>query len=180
MTRKAFEELVEAMGTDVYSFCLQLTRSKDEAEELYQETMLTALEKHKQIDILGNPKSFLLGITIGLWKNKRRKLARRGRICPQTSLDEQLEEVYSTDAGRSLEEEIVQRETVQMIRRMTEELPEKYRLPVYLYYSRELSLEEIADAMHIPKGTVKSRLHKARRMLKSRLEAEEDEIRERI
>jgi RNA polymerase sigma-70 factor (ECF subfamily) len=95
-------------------------------------------------------------------------------------LDEQLEEVYSTDAGCSLEEEIVQRETVQMIRRMTEELPEKYRLPVYLYYSRELSLEEIADAMHIPKGTVKSRLHKARRMLKSRLEAEEDEIRERI
>jgi RNA polymerase sigma-70 factor (ECF subfamily) len=180
MTREAFEELVETMGAEVYSFCLQLTRSKDEAEELYQETMLTALEKYRKIDMLGNPKSFLLGITIGLWKNKRRKFARRGRICPQTSLDEQLEEVYGVDEGRSPEEEIVRQETVQMVRRMTEELPEKLRIPVYLYYSRELPLEEIAEAMHIPKGTVKSRLHKARLMLKSRLEAEENEIRERI
>lgn len=94
MTREAFENLVECVGTDVYSFCLQLARNKEEAEELYQETMLTALEKHKKIDILANPRSFLLGIVVGLWKNRRRKLARRGRICPQTSLDAQMDEVY--------------------------------------------------------------------------------------
>lgn len=176
MTRKAFEELVERMGADVYSFCLQLTRSKDEAEELYQETMLAALEKHQKIDTLGNPRSFLLGIVIGLWKNKRRKYARRGRICPQTSLDERLEEIYPAEEGQSLEEEIVKQEIVQLVRRLTAELPEKYRIPVYLFYSRELSLEEIADVMHIPKGTVKSRLYKARIMLKNRLEAEGYEI----
>jgi RNA polymerase sigma-70 factor (ECF subfamily) len=177
MTRKAFEELVETMGSDIYSFCLQLTRSRDEAEEMYQETMLAALERYKKIDELGNPKSFLLGITIGLWKNRRRRYARRNRICPQTSLDAQLEEVYGADDGSSLEEEIFRREAINTIRRLTEELPDKLRIPVYLFYSRELSIEEIAKAMHIPKGTVKSRLHKARMILKSGLEAEENEIR---
>jgi RNA polymerase sigma-70 factor (ECF subfamily) len=177
MTRKEFEELVESMGTEIYSFCLQLTRSKDEAEELYQETMLTALEKYRKIDTLGNPKSFLLGITIGLWKNRRRRYARRNRICPQTSLDAQLEEVYRVDDGSSPEEEFVRQETVKAIRRLTEELPDRLRIPVYLFYSRELSVEEIAEAMHIPKGTVKSRLHKARMILKSGLEAEENENR---
>jgi RNA polymerase sigma-70 factor (ECF subfamily) len=177
MTRKEFEEMLESMGNDIYSFCLQLTRSKDEAEELYQETMLTALEKYRKIDRRGNPKSFMLGITIGLWKNRRRRFARRKRICPQTSLDEQLEVVYNEGAGSSPEEEFFRQETVNMVRRLTEELPDRLRIPVYLFYSRELSIEEIAEAMNIPKGTVKSRLYKARMILKSGLEAEENEIR---
>ncbi len=172
MTYDAFENLVNTMGSDVYSFCLQLTRSRDEADELYQDTMLAAMEKYKKIDTLGNPKSFLLGIVLGQWKNKRRKIARRRRICPVTTLDEQLEEVYPAD-GQSLEEEIVRKETIQMVRKLTAQLPDKYRIPVYLYYSRELPIEEIAAVMHIPAGTVKSRLHKAREILKSRLKEEE-------
>lgn len=172
MEYDAFENLVNTMGSDVYSFCLQLARSRDEADELYQDTMLAAMEKYKKIDTLGNPKSFLLGIVLGQWKNKRRRIARRRRICPVTTLDEQLEEIYPAD-GQSLEEEIVRKETIQMVRKLTAQLPDKYQIPVYLYYSRELPIEEIAAVMHIPAGTVKSRLHKAREILKSRLKEEE-------
>ena len=134
--------------------------------------MLAAMEKYKKIDTLGNPKSFLLGIVLGQWKNKRRRIARRKRICPVTTLDEQLEEIYPAD-GQSLEEEIVRKETIQTVRKLTAQLPDKYQIPVYLYYSRELPIEEIAAVMHIPAGTVKSRLHKAREILKSRLKEEE-------
>ncbi|MCM1233405.1 MAG: RNA polymerase sigma factor [Ruminococcus flavefaciens] len=170
MEYDAFENLVNTMGAEIYSFCLQLTRSRDEADELYQDTMLAAMEKYRKIELPGNPKSFLLGIVIRQWKNKRRKIARRNRICPQTTLDEQIEEVYQAAEGQSLEEEIVRKETIQMVRKMTAQLPDKYQIPVYLYYSRELSIEEIAAAMHIPAGTVKSRLHKARTIIKSSLE----------
>ena len=52
----------------------------------------------------------------------------------------------------------------------TAELKEKYRIPVYMYYSAEMSLEEIADALNIPKGTVKSRLHTARTIIGKKLE----------
>lgn len=100
MTREEFEHLVVHTGPEVFAFCLQLTRSREEAEELYQETMLAATERQRKIDAAGNPKSWLLGIAAGLWKNRRRKLARRGRICPQTTLDEQLEEVYPASGGQ--------------------------------------------------------------------------------
>ena len=50
-------------------------------------------------------------------------------------------------------------------------LPEKYRIPVYLYYSAELSVKEIAEVMKIPEGTVKSRMNKAKHLLKKELEA---------
>ena len=179
MTREEFEQLVMNIGPDIYAFCLQITRNREEAEELYQETMLTAMERHKKIDSLQNPKSYLLGIAIGMWKNLRRRIARRNRILPQTSLDAQLEEVYPTESTQSLEEEILEGELQRVVRRMAEELPEKYRLVVYLYYSREQKIEEIASMLHIPKGTVKSRLHKARSMMKDRMEAEGYEISER-
>ena len=179
MTREEFEQLVMNTGPDIYAFCLQLTRNREEAEELYQETMLTAMERHKKIDSLQNPKSYMLGIAIGLWKNLRRRIARRNRILPQTSLDAQLEEVYPTESTQSLEEEILEGELQRVVRRMAEELPEKYRLVVYLYYSRQQKIEEIASMLHIPKGTVKSRLHKARSMMKDRMEAEGYEISER-
>lgn len=173
MTYDAFEDMVNCMGTEVYSFCLQLTRSRDEADELYQDTMLTAMEKYKNIDALGNPKSFLLGIVLGQWKNIRRKLARRKRICPQTSLDKQFEEIYQVRQEQSLEEKVIRGETIRLVQKLTAQLPDKYRIPVYLYYSRELPVEEIANVMHIPTGTVKSRLYKARTMLKSMLKEED-------
>lgn len=183
MTREEFEQLVTDTGPAVYAFCLQLARNRDEAEELYQETMLAALERHRKIDGHNNPRSYLLGIAVGLWRNLRRKLARRNRILPQTSLDAQLEEIYPASEEQSLEEEIVgkiaEQEETRLVRRIVAELPERYRLPVYLYYSRELSVEEIASVLHIPKGTVKSRLHKARAILRDRMEAEGYEFEER-
>ena len=48
---------------------------------------------------------------------------------------------------------------------------EKYRIPVLLYYSSDMSVPEIAKILHIPEGTVKSRMNKARQMLKKELEA---------
>ena len=62
------------------------------------------------------------------------------------------------------------------VRRAVGNLPEKYRIPVYLYYTLQFSVEEIANVMEIPKGTVKSRLHKARALLKKELEVVLDEM----
>ena len=69
------------------------------------------------------------------------------------------------------EEEILTREQSDFVRRCIGELSEKYRIPIYLYYSAELSVKEISGCLKVPDGTVKSRLHKARTMIKERLEA---------
>ena len=54
---------------------------------------------------------------------------------------------------------------------------DKYRIPVYLYYGLQLPVEQIGKVMRIPQGTVKSRLHKARMLLKQELEVVLDEKR---
>lgn len=50
-------------------------------------------------------------------------------------------------------------------------MPEKYRLPIHLFYSADISVQEIAKVLQIPEGTVKSRMNKAKRLLKKELEA---------
>ena len=55
-------------------------------------------------------------------------------------------------------------------------LPEKLKIVIYLYYAAEMKTEEIADKLHIPRGTVKSRLYLAREKLKESLEGDGYEI----
>lgn len=169
MTRQEFTDLLEREGQGVYSFCRILTGNQEEAEELYQETMLMATERHKNINSVDNPKSYLIAVSLGIYRNHRKKAARRQRIAPVGELTEELAAVIA-DKGDTPEEACLRREIQEMIRRETRRLPEYLRLPVCLYYTAQLSIEEIADTMRIPKGTVKSRLHKARTIIRKKLE----------
>ena len=64
------EKCIEKYGNDIYAFCLHLAYSQQEAEELYQDTFLKAMELLHGIEAENNPKSYLLSITIRLWKNQ--------------------------------------------------------------------------------------------------------------
>ena len=57
-----------------------------------------------------------------------------------------------------------------MIQKIVADLPEQCRLPIPVYDSADLSIQEIAETLKIPEGTVKSRLNKARQLLKKELE----------
>ncbi len=168
MTRQEFANLLEKEGSTIYSFCCYLTGNRDKADDLYQETMLVAIEKCGKIDKTENPKNFLIGIATRNWRNWKRKYARRQRIAPQSSIEDSENEVFHTTI--SPEESYISQEKYKLVRLEISVLKEKYRLPVYMYYSAEMSIEEIAAVLHIPKGTVKSRLHAARTIIKKKME----------
>lgn len=169
MTRQEFNDLIEREGKTVYSFCCMLTGHSEDGEELYQETMLSAVEHCRKIDSSLNPKSYLMGTALKLYQGHRRKYARRQRIAPDGELTEEMSAVLGDDHPGP-EELAIKQELCKVVRQETMALPEKLRLTVYLYYTAQLSVEEIAANLHIPQGTVKSRLHKARTILKKRLE----------
>lgn len=173
MTITELEQCIDEYGKDIYSFCRQITGSTQEGEDLYQDTFLKAMELSERMDKEKNPKSFLLSIAIRLWKNRRRKFAWRQRIAGMESLDAKIEMngLPGETEIRLPEEEILTREQSNFVRSCIVELSEKYRIPIYLYYSAELSVKEISGCLKVPEGTVKSRLHKARAMIKERLEA---------
>ena len=174
MTVFELEQCIETYGKEIYSFCLHLTGAREWADELYQDTFLTAMEHITQLhnDAGANPKSYLLSVSIRLWKNKRRKAAWRRRIAPEQSMDAPGGEVLTgeTELTDSIETEVLRAEERRQVQRAVDTLPEKYRVVVLLYYMEELPLVQIASLLHIPSGTVKSRLHQARKLLRQQLE----------
>lgn len=167
MTIKDLENCIEEYGDDIYSFCLHLTLNKELAEDLYQDTFLTAVEKVESIDGLGSVKNYLLGICTNIWKNRKRKWAWRNRIAPSTELFEG----GNDEAAYEDEDKVLEKESSKILRIAIDNLSEKYKTIVLLFYMEELSYEEIAKIVHIPVGTVKSRLSSAKKKL--RLEVEE-------
>lgn len=164
-------EYISLYGKDVFSFCRQLTVSYEEAEDLYQDTFLKAMELSEKIQYENNVKSYLISIAMRLWKNKKRKFAWRDRIAGMDTLDEYTDKKALHLVENPVEEEVMKGDLNRRVRLEVAKMEDRYRLPLLLFYSMELSLEEIAKTMGIPKGTVKSRLHKAKDVLRQRLEA---------
>ena len=171
MTIQELEQFIATYGTDIYSFCVYLTGNRPEAEELYQDTFLKTLELLDKIQKDGNPKSYLLSVAIRIWKNRNRKINRRNSIAPMES-EEPMETAVDGNRERSeVEDYLLKKEEIRCVQAALRELPEKYRIPLCLYYGEEMTIEEIAGCLRIPQGTVKSRLHKGREKMKEELEA---------
>lgn len=172
MDNQELEQYIEEYGTDLYSFCMHLTKNVQEADDLYQDTFLTLVDKKKKIENGRNPKSYLLSVAIRIWKNKKRKFAWRQRIAPSQNYEEYLVHLL-TESEPSPEEIVLSREKILKVWSAVDQLSEKYRIPVYLYYLEELSVGEIASILNLPRTTIKNRLYTARKTLKNNLKLEE-------
>lgn len=170
MTEQEIEICVSQYGKDIYSFCKYLTGNPQEADDLYQDTFLKAVEMKEKIDYEQNSKSYLLSIVLRIWKNKKRKYAWRKRIVDVQSIIDEKDVDINDPTVLSLEENLVREEIRESVREAVNKLPDKIRIVVLLFYMEDLSSKQVADVMKIPVGTVLSRLHHARRILRKELE----------
>ncbi len=168
MRQEELEQYIREYGKDLYSFCRSVTWNLEEAQDLYQDTFLKLYEIGDRLVTLNNPKSYLMGIAVNLYRNEKRKLSARRRIVGVWQSVEEMDTDIPEDA-RLLEEEVIAREECRIVRSAVQSLADKYRLPVLLFYMEELSLSEIASVLRLPEGTVKSRLYRAKRILQQML-----------
>lgn len=175
MTRQQLERCIEEHGKAIYSFCRHLAGNLQEAEDLYQDTFLSAVELSDRIDYESNPKSYLLSVAVHIWQNRKRKFAWRKRIADMRPIVDERDEESGEATDLSPEEQIIDREQAEIVQKAVHALPERLRIVVLLFYMEELSTAQIAAMMRIPKGTVLSRLHQARKLLKRELEEVFDE-----
>lgn len=168
MNKQLLEHYIEAYGTDIYSFCIRLTQNRELAEELYQDTFLAMCEKEDWKEE-GNVKSYLLGITIKLWQNRKRKFAWRKRIAAEIPVSkEQGLEAFSAD--ENLEQHMVSKEEQEAVWKAVYKLPEQLHIVILLYYMEDFKVAEIAEKLSLSISNVKSKLMRARRYLKQELE----------
>lgn len=173
MTKSDLEQLIEKHGDDIYRFCYHLTGSRDDADDLYQDTLCKAYEIRSRFKIIGDgsnldkERNYCLGIAIRLYKNSYRKKARQA----EESLDDE-EKKYSERlaSGVTTEENVERKEMQLQVRNSIRSLPLKQKTVIYLFYYADLSIKEISTLLRIPSGTVKSRLNKAKSALKCELE----------
>ena len=161
MTKQKFDEFVLAHGRDILWFCRMTAGNAHEGDELYQDTMLTLLEHLDRLDEKNNSKSYALSVAIRLWKNRRRKFAWRMRIAPQESYEVHIQNGGEASETRNADPEVqvLQEETIHEVQKL-----------VHLYYSADMKLTEIAECLHLSVNTVKTRLRKAKSLLKEKLE----------
>lgn len=170
MTKQELANCIDRYGRDIYSFCRHLTGNVQEADELYQDTWLKIVELSVNIDAAGNIKSYCLSVALHIWKNKKRKFAWRKRIAgTQDYLDEEGQE-YLQDNRPTSEERMLARERDKLVYQAVDQLPERLKTAILLYYMEELGITQIAEVTKVPVGTVKSRLYQARKLLEKKLE----------
>jgi RNA polymerase sigma-70 factor (ECF subfamily) len=166
--QRAFRDLVERYQDRIFGFCLRMLSDPSEAEDIAQDVFLTLYRHASSFRGESRVSTWLYRIAKNQTLNRLKYLDRRGRGS-RTSLHVVKEEAL-VDAGRRPDEHHEHRELWRHVRGALAELEEDYRLVVVLRDIDGLPYEEIAQITGLPKGTVKSRIHRGRQALASRLE----------
>ena len=156
----AWEDVARDHGQFLYDHAFRLTRDAHDAEDLVQDALLRirgGLERYEP----GSLRGWLARIVTNLFLDEVRRRTRRSLVAlpeqseyalPQSPPAEDSAFTWSDDVARALRD-----------------LPAEFRTPVVLCDVRDLSYAQISDATGVPVGTVRSRIHRGRRMLRAAL-----------
>jgi RNA polymerase sigma-70 factor (ECF subfamily) len=167
------DQAMQYMGP-LYTAALRMTRNPADAEDLVQETYLKAYRAFGSFQEGTNLRAWLYRILTNTYINSYRAKQRRPE---ERDLDE-VEDLYlyrrlgaldDALSGRSAEDELMAMFTDDEVKHAMEELPEQFRMAVYLADVEGFAYKEIAEILDIPIGTVMSRLHRGRKSMQKKL-----------
>jgi RNA polymerase sigma-70 factor (ECF subfamily) len=169
--RAAFEADALASIDSLYRTALRLTRSPADAEDLVQDTYLKAFRAADSFEPGTNLRAWLFTILHNTARNRARDRARDNVTIDSETVDQAADLLTSGADADATPEALLMRDTLAPeLQAAIDALPEAFREAVWLRDVEEFSYAEIAAMLHIPAGTVMSRISRGRRMLFDRLQ----------
>ena len=169
--QRACRDLVRRYQRPVFSVLMRVVRRAEDAEDLAQETfvrMFRALDRY-------DPERpftawlFTIATRLAIDHLRRRRVQTVSLTVAEPGSTEE-HELDVMDQGPRPDEVTSNAEEERITQDLIDSLPEHYRIVVLLRHQQDLSYEEIAEALNLPLGTVKARIHRARALLKTRIE----------
>jgi RNA polymerase sigma-70 factor (ECF subfamily) len=166
-----FERDAIVFMDQLYAAALRYTKNPEDARDLVQDTYLKAFNSFHQFEEGTNLRAWLYRVLTTTFINTYRKDQRRPQLSSGELEDWQLAEAQShtSDLGKSAEAEALENLPDSDIKRALQEIPEEFRIAVYLADVEGFSYKEIANIVDVPAGTVMSRLHRGRKLLREKL-----------
>lgn len=169
-----FEALLAPVLPRAYAAARFLTREGSDAEDLVQDSVLAAWKGFAGFRSGTNFRAWFLRILTNVFYSKRRRRLRRGETVPLEEADDaRLVAAGSAAPGGGATESpsaaFLRRIDVVRVEDAIRSLPDEYRTVAALYFVEELSYREIAAAVGRPLGTVRSRIHRGRKLLQAAL-----------
>lgn len=163
MSATEFNQMLITHADFLKPFANNLTRDSEAAQDLFQETLYKALTNHEKYNTGTNIKAWLFTIMRNIFINDYRRKSKQKTIFDNTP-NEYLINYKQTTVRNDAESEMRFKE----VKKSIEELPEIFKTPFKLYFDG-YKYNEIAAALCEPLGTIKSRIHFARKLLKEQI-----------
>ncbi len=175
----AFTLLVRRHQQPLINFIARYINDRDSAEDLAQETFIRIFKASRRYKPgQAHFKTWMYHIASNLCKNELRNRGRRNRYRVDNVVEgngdsEQIDLIENTPADASSQPEVAleRKELHDAIQSAIAELPEQYRVPLVLRDLQGLSYDEISETLELRSGTTKSRINRARLMLKDKLKS---------
>jgi len=159
-----FNQMLVSNAEFLRPFAITLTRDQEQAKDLFQETLYRALANRDKYNVGTNIKAWLYTIMRNIFINNYRRKSKQ-----QTIFDASPNEYLININQGAVVNDAINSINLKEVQAVIFELPEIFRNPFLLYYDG-FKYNEIADMLGEPLGTIKSRIHFARKLLKTQIE----------
>jgi RNA polymerase sigma-70 factor (ECF subfamily) len=163
MSTVEFNNLLVSNADFLKPFAINLTKDSEAAKDLFQETMFRALANQEKYNVGTNIKAWLYTIMRNIFINNYRRKAKQNTIFDHSANDFLLN--YNQGNAVNQAESVIR---TKELHAAIDKLPEIFKKPFLMYFNG-YKYHEIADMLREPLGTIKSRIHFARKMLKTQV-----------
>lgn len=163
---KEIERLIDCYGNDVLRVAFLYVKDKHKAEDIFQEVFIKVFKKYDTFKGISSEKTWIMKITVNVCKDYFKSFWIK-RVFLNSDREEEREVYNDQQNYESLDEGIIKSIESRELLNVVMNLSIKYKEVIILYYYEQFTTREISEMLKLPEGTVRTRLFRARELLKT-------------